>query len=654
MNAVGFQSILILLGAAVVLTALFRSLRLPPILAYLCAGIAVGPHVTGWVPAAEAWQYVAQFGLVFLMFTIGLEFSLSKLLSLRRVVFGLGAAQVLLCCAVFGVAAWGYGVPAEGAVVVGGILAMSSTAIVMKLLMEHLEQHMRHGRYALGVLLFQDLAVVPFLILVPALGGQSGSVAGTLAVALVKSAIVLVAMFLIGRWLLRPLFHRIAAMHLRESFMLTVLLLTLAAAWITDRAGLSLALGSFLAGMTLGETEYRHQVEADILPFRDMLLGLFFITVGMLLDLGVLAEHWPLILAAVAGMLVFKTLLILALGKAFGMETGVALRTGLVLSQGGEFGFALLLQARQFRVLENPAAQIVLATVVLSMLIAPLIVWYNGRVARRLVPGYGRRADSNLAAIEGETTEAPHVIVCGYGRSGQNLAWMLEQENIPSFALDLDPVRVRDARAAGKRVIYGDATRRDVLVAAGLDRARALAISFNDTPAALKILEVARTLRPTLPVIVRTVDDADLEHLMQAGASEVVPESLEGSLMVGAHVLLLLGASAERVERHVREVRRNRYRMLRGFFRGQAMFGAARPGGGYLYAVTLTPHAHAIDKALGDLGLDRLGVSVSAVRQGGKQSHEPAAATRFAPGDVLVLYGAPEALEHAERLLLEG
>lgn len=657
MNAVGFQSILILLGVAVLLVAIFRYFRLPQILAYLCAGILVGPQGLGWVPAAQEWQYVAQFGLVFLMFTIGLEFSLPRLLAMRGMVFGLGGAQVLICCAMFGGVAWLLGVPVEGALVVGGILALSSTAIVIKLLMEQLEQNTRHGRHALAVLLFQDLVVVPFLILVPALGGEPQSVASTLFAVLVKSVLVLAAMFLIGRWLLRPLFHQVAAMRLREYFMLTVLLLTLAAAWLTDLAGLSLALGSFLAGMTLGETEYRHQVEADILPFRDVLLGLFFITVGMLLDLDALRNYWPLILAGVVGMLVFKTLVIAALGKLFKMETGVALRTGLVLSQGGEFGFALLIQAQLFQVLDARVAQIVLAIVVFSMLLAPVIVWYNGLVARRLVPGYTRLPETSIDTIKNDAAGRDrHVIVCGYGRSGQNLAWMLEQERIPSLALDLDPVRVREARDAGKPVVYGDATRRDVLEAAGLDRARGLAISFNDAQVALKILEITRSLRPTMPVMVRTMDDANLERLMQAGATEVVPESLEGSLMMGAHLLLLLGAPTDNVDRYVREVRRDRYRMLRGFFHGQAMFGP-NPAGAYrerLHAVTLPPNAHAIDKALDELGLESLGVSVSAVRHAGKQSHQPLATTRFTAGDVLVLYGAPEALENAERKLLEG
>jgi len=657
MERIGFDSILILLGVAVVLLAAFRYVRLPQVLAYLAAGVLVGPYGLGWIPDVSATRTLAEFGLVFLMFTIGLEFSLPKLVSMKSTVFGLGGAQVLISCLAFGFVAWGLGVPVAGAIVIGGILAMSSTAIVMKLLIEQLEQNSRHGRHAFGVLLFQDLVVVPFLILIPALAGDGDPVWQTLGVALLKSALVLVAILSVGRWLLRPLFHEIASARLREYFMLSVLLLTLAAAWITQAAGLSLALGAFLAGMMLGETEYRHQVEADILPFRDILLGLFFVTIGMQLDTAFLAAHWLLILAAVAGLLVFKTALIAVLGRAFRMEPGVALRTGLVLSQGGEFGFALLLVASEHRLLDPSAAQLVLATVVLSMMAAPVVVRYNGRLAKRLVPGYMRARDTNLDVIRAEASrENRHVIVCGYGRSGQNLAWLLEQESIPSLALDLDPVRVRDARDAGKSVVYGDCARRDVLEAAGLHRAAALVVSFNDTTATLRILEITRQVRPDMPVIVRTMDDAELERLKSAGATEVVPESLEGSLMMGSHLLMLLGVPVSRIVRHVRDVRRDRYRMLRGFFHGEDMFDEkeAHAYQERLHSITLPPKARAVGKLLAELHLDEIGVNVSAVRRGGIRGPEPGPETRLAAGDVVVLYGAPEALDEAEKVLLEG
>jgi len=657
MDSIGFQSILILLAVAFVLVALFQYLRLPQMLAYLTAGIVVGPHGVGWVAESAEWHYLAEFGLVFLMFTIGLEFSISRLMSMKTAVFGLGGAQVLITGAAFAAAARAFGVPLPGAIAVGGIVAMSSTAIVVRLLMDQLEQHSRHGRYAIGVLLFQDIVVVPLLILIPALGDAEAPLVANLGWAFVKGLLVLAVILTIGRWFLPPLLRAVAATRVREYFMLAVLLLTLAAAAVTSLAGLSLALGAFLAGMMLAETEYRHQVEADILPFRDVLLGLFFVTIGMMLDVDLVLTQWPLVLAGVAAILVFKTVLIAALARVFGLETGVALRTGLVLSQVGEFGFALLLLAQRNDVLAAEHAQPVLAMIVLTMLCAPLIVWYNGLLVRRLVPSYARSRAVNVEAIRSEAqARARHVIICGYGRSGQNLAWMLEQENIPTFALDLDPYRVRAARDAGKAVVYGDATRRDVLEAAGLARATALVVSFNDTAIAQKILELARTLRPEMPVIVRTMDDADLERLMQAGATEVVPESLEGSLMMGSHVLLLLGVPVARIVRHVAEVRRSRYRMLRGFFHGRAMFGAAEREAyrRRLHTVALPDGAFAIDKAPADLELDDLGVSLSALRRDGRETPPPADDTRFLAGDVLVLYGEPESLARAEERLLQG
>ena len=501
MGQIGFHSILILLGVSVVLVAVFRYLRLPFILAYLCTGLLVGPSGLGWIPDMAGTRTLAEFGLVFLMFTIGLEFSLPQLFAMKRTVLGLGGMQVVLSCLAFGGIAWLLGMTVAGAMVVGGVLALSSTAVVMKLLADQLEQHSRHGRAAFGVLLFQDLVVVPFLIFIPMLAGdgQMQSLPAALGWALVKSVTVLVVIFLVGRVWLRPMFHEVAMARSREFFGMTVLLITLASAWLTDLAGLSMALGGFLAGLMIGETEYRHQVESDILPFRDVLLGLFFVTIGMSLDLEVVRSEWMWVTATLTAIIAIKTLLVLAAGRAFRMETGVALRTGLVLAQGGEFGFALVLQAQHFHVLDGRYDQILLAAMVLSMLIAPFLIRYNGRMVKRLLPDYRERRASNLDAIRTSAGEAHnHVIVCGYGRSGQNLAWMLKEEAIESLGLDLDPVRVRDARDAGERVLYGDSARRDVLLSAGLQHARALVISFVDTATALRMLEITRQLRPDI------------------------------------------------------------------------------------------------------------------------------------------------------------
>ena len=656
MGQIGFHSILILLGVAVVLVAVFRYLRLPVILAYVCAGLLVGPSGLAWIPDLGSTRTLAEFGLVFLMFTIGLEFSLPQLQAMKRTVLGIGGAQVVLSCGVFGGIAWLLGVPLAGAMVIGGALALSSTAVVMKMLVDQLEQHSRHGRTAFAVLLFQDLVVVPFLIFIPMLAGegQGPSLPVALGWTLVKSAAVLAAIFLVGRVWLRPLFHEVAMARSREFFGMTVMFITLASAWLTDLAGLSMALGAFLAGLMIGETEYRHQVESDILPFRDVLLGLFFVTIGMSLDLALVRDQWAWVLGSLAAIVVIKTVLVVAIGKAFRLETGVALRTGLVLAQGGEFSFALLLQAQRFQILDGRFDQIILAAMVLSMLIAPLLIRYNGPMVKRLLPTYRERRASNLDAIRTTAGSAHrHVIICGYGRSGQNLAWMLKEEGITSLGLDLDPVRVRDARDAGEVVMYGDSARRDVLLAAGLQHARALVISFADTATALRVLEITRLLRPDMPVIVRTMDDRDLERLKAAGATEVVPESLEGSLMMGSHLLMLLGVPITHIVRQVRSVRADRYRMLRGFFHGSK--GVDETEESYrerLHSVTLLPQAHAIGKRLDELPLAQAGVQVTAVRRGGISGPQPAADTQLMAGDVLVLYGSSEALEQAEKLLL--
>jgi len=658
MESVGFNSILILLTAAVFMVALFRYLHLPQILAYLSVGIFVGPAGFEVIPQTPQTQYLAEFGLVFLMFTIGLEFSLPKMIAMRRMVFGMGGVQVLVTGLLFGTAAWLAGIKPESAIIIGGIFSLSSTAVVMKLLVEQLEQTSRHGRAAFSILLFQDLAVVPLVILIPAFGGDGNqSVVFILGTVVLKSIAVLAVIIYGGRWLLEPVFHEAASSRSREFFMLTVLLVTLGAAAITHTIGLSLALGAFLAGMMIGETQYRHQVESDILPFRDILLGLFFITVGMRLNPASIIELWQWVVIGVVSLLVVKTVLITMLGRMFGMETGSAFRTGIVLSQCGEFGFAILVLAQNYSMLSEPVSQVVLSVIIISMMLAPLIVRLNGTLAKKFVPNYMQAREHNLDVIREEAhTQWGHVIVCGFGRSGQNLVWLLKQENIQSLALDLDPVRVRDARNAGEAVVYGDSTRRDVLEAAGLARASAMAISFREMPAALKILEVTRTMRPEMPVIVRTVDDVDINRLMEAGATEVVPESLEGSLMIGSHMLLLMGVPVSRIVKMVRSVREDQYKMLRGFFHGEGFEDSKQPEAYHerLHTVLLTDNAYAVGKTLADLRLDRLNVGVTAIRRSGIQGPQPAPTTLLVSGDGVVVFGSPEAIEQAEKRILEG
>jgi CPA2 family monovalent cation:H+ antiporter-2 len=658
MELSAFHHILLLLGVAILMVALFHYFKLPQILAYLVTGIIIGPYGLGWLSNTSEVRFLAEFGLVFLLFSIGLEFSLPRLVAMRRLVLGLGGAQVLITCTVFAAFLWFLDMPIEAAILIGGVLSLSSTALVMKLLADQLEQNSRHGRAAFGVLLFQDLIVVPLMIMIPAMAGageQSTSV--LLGLALVKSVVVLVAIMLAGRWLLRPLFHQVAATKSREVFMMTVLFVVLGASGLSHMAGLSLALGAFFAGMMLSETEFRHQVEGDILPFRDMLMGLFFVSIGMLLDVNILTTYWQWLLLAVAGMVLFKSLLITLLGKMFGLDSGVSFRTGLVLAQGGEFGFALMIEAQKYQLLDKEVSQVIFAAIVVSMLIAPFLIRHNGRLVKSLIPGYIERRSSNLESMRDESGHfQAHVIICGYGRSGQNLAWMMEQDGVSSLALDLDPVRVRDARDAGKPVVFGDATQRDVLVAAGLDHARALTISFNDVPSAMKILANTRSLRPDLPIIVRTVDDVDMEKLYAAGATEVVPESLEGSLMIGSHILQALGAPVRDIINQIRFARSDRYRLLRGFFHGEEIDSISDPLAYQvrLHSVILPENAASIGQTLTELDLASFDVNVTAIRRGGIRGPQPSPDLKLLAGDVLVLYGNQEALDKAEIFLLKG
>ena len=653
------QLVLILLAAAVLVVALFRSLRLPPLLAYLLVGIVIGPHALGWMPEGNEpeTRYLAEFGVVFLMFSIGLEFSLPQLKAMQKLVFGLGGAQVLLTLVGVLVISLALGLSWQAGVALGGIIAMSSTAIVSKLLAERVELHSRHGREIVGVLLFQDLAVVPLLVLIPALAMGDENLGWTMTEAMLKAAALLFLLLVIGQRILRPWFHLVARHKTSELFMLNVLLVTLGLAYLTELAGLSLALGAFLAGILISETEYRYQVEADIKPFRDVLLGLFFVTIGMLLDLHVVADNLIWVAVVLFVLVIGKALLIAILSRISGSELSVSIRSGLALAQAGEFGFVLLSLAGEGHLVSEHVLQICLSAMLLSMLLAPFIIQYSDFFVQKLSSGewVNRARELHEIAVKSAATDQ-HVIVCGYGRSGQNLARFLEQEQIPFIALDHDTLRVKAAAVAGESVVYGDAGRREVLMAAGLNRAKALVVTYADVKSSLRVLQIVHEMRPDLPVIVRTLDDAELEKLRNAGATEVVPEVLEGSLMLASHTLMLLGVPLARVVRRVRQIREARYSLLRGFFHGitDQDYELSEKVQPRLHTIALNDGAAAVGKTLAELDLDSLLVQVNAVRRRNIRALEPQPETVLQAGDVVVLMGAPEDLAAAEIRLLQG
>jgi CPA2 family monovalent cation:H+ antiporter-2 len=658
------ELVLLYLVAAVLGVVACRSLRLPPMLGYLAVGVLIGPKALDLGRDATGLQHLAEFGVVFLMFVIGLEFNLPKLRSMRKLVFGLGFSQVGLTmlaalggnavlALVFASLGRTWPLSWQTSLALGGALAMSSTAIVGKLLAERLELDSEHGRRVMGVLLFQDLAVVPLLVLIPALGSEPQAMGRALLVASLKAAALLALLLVGGQRVMRWWLTLVARRKSEELFILNLLLVTLGLAWLTELAGLSLALGAFVAGMLIAETEYKHQVEADIRPFHDVLLGLFFITVGMQLDLWVVARQWPLVLLLTLLPVLFKFGLVTLLARAFGAAPGVALRTGLYLAQAGEFGFVLLALAHGQGLLPPALENAVLASMVLSMLATPFIVMYSNRIVMRLSSTDWLMQSVALTTIAKKSIRTEkHVIICGYGRSGQNLARLLEAEAIPYMALDLDPDRVRQAAAAGQNVVFGDAARLPSLMAAGLARASAVVVTYQDTASALKILRHVREHAATVPVVVRTIDDADLERLRAAGATEVVPEAIEGSLMLASHALALVGVPMRRVIRIAREARDKRYGLLRGYFHGADDDTVEELEQARLLSVNLPPDAPSLGRRLQELALQGLGVQVVSLRRSDGRVVPADGDTALGAGDTLVLSGLPEPLSLAESRLL--
>ena len=561
-----FANLLIILASSLVVIALFRRLQLPPVLGYLSVGLLVGPTALDWVNDSPDLPDLAELGVVFLLFSLGLEFSLPKMLKLRRVVFGLGSLQVLVSTAALGGLLYAFGMSANTAFLLGAGLSLSSTAIVSKELTSLGEIFSRHGQNAIGVLLFQDVVAVLLLTLVPVFAGSSDQAwYWALPVTLGKTVILFVGLLFASRFVLPRLFHEVAGSRSAELFVLLALVIVLLTAWLTHLLGLSPALGAFLAGMLLGESHYRHQIEADIRPFRDILLGLFFVSIGMLIDLQLFVHDGFLILGLTLALMLIKGIVVATLVKLRGSDGETAWRSGLALAQGGEFCFALMAQMQLNSLIPPDIAAYLLAATFCSMLLTPLLL----RAAPKIAAALHRKSneEAELEQIAAQSAELHgHVVMCGYGRVGQSIGRFLRNENKHFVALDYDPERIQEAAKGNSSVHYGDARRGDLLRAIGLDRARLLVIAVDSTDVAMSVLEEARLITLDVPILVRTRDDSKLAELKAAGATEVVPELLESSLMLASHALIMLGLSEKTVQRRVDEVRHNRYHLLEGCF----------------------------------------------------------------------------------------
>ena len=649
---------LLYLAAAVLGVAACRWARLPAILGYLVVGVLIEPHTLGWAVGqdAEGIKQLAEYGVVFLMFVIGLEFNLPKLHAMRQNVFGLGLAQVLVTMGVVSggalLLAWllpqHWPMSWQGALALGGALAMSSTAIVVKMMSDRLELESEHGQRIIGVLLLQDLAVVPLLVLIPALGSSPEDLLAELAVAGLKAVGLITILLWGGQRVMRWWLTLVARRKSQELFVLNLLLMTLGLAWLTELAGLSLGLGAFICGMLISETQFKYQVEAEIRPFHDVLLGLFFITIGMLLDWRLVMMQWPAVVILLVLILLAKLVVVAGVAALLGASAGTALRTGLYLAQAGEFGFVLLTLSNRQGLLAPELFNPILAAMVVSMLTTPFIIMASNRIVLRLVASEWMLQSLQVTRIARQSMDAAgHVLICGYGRSGQAMARLLRQQKIPFIALDIDPDRVRLAAAAGDSVVFGDAATTPALIAAGLGRASAVALTYLDPPSVLKALAAIRAHAPQVPVIVRTQTDRDLDKLRAAGATEVVPEGLEGALILAGHALALSGTPVRRVARLVQQQREQRYGMLRGFFPGADDDVSTDPMEEMRLGMFTVPTSMA-GQSLGEV-LNRLGgLRAISLRLPTGTPAMPDDAIVLQGGETVLLSGRPDALARAE------
>lgn len=635
------ELIILLLVCSVGFVALLRNAKLPPMIAYFLVGFILGPSGFSVLIDSESNRHLVEFGIVFLMFTIGLEFSLSTLNSMRKILFGVGLAQVGITLLLSTMIAMFIGLSFIDGFVVGAAITMSSTAVVSKILMERLDLNSRHGKLSIGILLFQDLAVIPVLILIATLSDSSLNITQSFLIVIVKASILFTIVFWIGRPLMNAWFNLIARQKSSELFVLNVLLIILLFSYLTNLSGLSYALGAFIAGMIISETHYRYQVESDIAPFRDILLGLFFITVGMMLNIEILYDNIILIISLLVGLILFKSILISFLIKIFGYEPGVGIRTGLILAHSGEFSFVILALAQQELLLNELLTQIVLSVALLSMLVAPFIIQMNGKIARKLSKSYLVNSKKKVNKIEELGRQFKnHVILCGFGRSGQYLARFLQEEKIAYIAIDIDMSRVNDAAIAGESVVYGDATRFEVLRAAGLAEARGLIVTYSDDRASEKVLRVIRSHNKTIPIIVRTTDESGIEKLRSSGANEVVPEILEGSLMLASHALVMFDVPLSRVIKRIREFRESKYKIFKGYFKGISDAKEDLMNQHQLHSIEIKNKSFINGKVLSELPLDKFGVSIHHLRRLNMlEDIEPRDDLILVPGDVIVLLG---------------
>ncbi|EAL58822.1 glutathione-regulated potassium-efflux system protein [Wolbachia endosymbiont of Drosophila ananassae] len=551
-----------MLSAAVFIVIAFWKMNISPVLGYFVAGAVIGSHGFNLIHSAEAMDNLAEFGVVFLLFIIGLELTFERLIAMRIHVFGFGSLQVIVTMVAIWCIALAFGVNTNIATVIGGGLALSSTAIVLQVLQEKGSQASQVGRLSIAVLLMQDFAVVPLIVLVPLLTGNSEhSLISSLAGSLVQAAIALVLIFITGRLLLRPLFSVIAKMESNEIFISTTLLIVLGAAFITEQFHLSLALGAFVAGLLVAETEYRHSVEHAVLPFKDLFLGLFFMTVGMSINTELLLNKLPLITLLSIILIVLKTSIIYILCRFFGFKSAPAIQAGLLLSQGGEFAFILFRLADELNVLPSEIAQVLMMVTTVTMAFTPLLSGLGDWIANSFST---EKTILDDEAVETDTQDLyNHVIVAGFGRVGYMVTKMLTAEHLSYVVVDIQSKIVKEGKSDSFPIYLGDVTRCEILKSVGIERAQALVISIKNEVTIKKVVSLVAANFPHVNIVIRLPDLSNVEVYRDLGASKIIPETSEIGLQLGGAALSLSGISESGVTSLKSRFRKGNYSMLK-------------------------------------------------------------------------------------------
>jgi len=647
------QDLLLVLLASVPIAFIFNLLRLPTIVGFMITGVLIGPYGLRLIRDVHAIELLAEIGVVLLLFTIGLEFSLRRILEMKRTVLLGGGLQVILTTLLASALAYLLGRPVNQAIFFGFLFALSSTAIVLKSYIDRAEIDSPHGRAGVGILLFQDLSVVPMMLMIPILSGSRGSSPSRIILTLVIASAALAAIILTARIIVPYLLHHIVRLRSSEVFIISIVLLILGISWLTSQLGLSLALGAFIAGIVLSESEYSHQIVADILPFRDVFNSLFFISIGMLLSLSALASNVFTVLGWVGMLLIGKTLLILAVVRLLGYSLRVSIMTAVGLAQIGEFSFILAKAGLPEGLLSATDYQRFLGASILSMIATPFLIKAAPRIgyAVQSVSGPGSVLEPSVVGFDpGEADLRDHVIIVGYGLNGRNLAKVLSRTGVPYVVLELNAESVRKAREEVARVVYGDATRREVLNQVGIEHSRIIVLAISDPAATRHTASLARQMNPDIHIIVRTRYMSEMQDLLELGADEVIPEEFETSIEIFSRVLRDYGIARHVIQRQITAIRSEGYQMLRMPLLPISDFteSAEALKSASTETLFIEHDSKAVGKTIGELKLrKRTGVTIIAITREGDTEINPGPDTKLQPEDVLVLLGEPDQVDGA-------